>query len=323
MKTIHIDIQKAYKALQKDEKAFTRRITSHLKKEAVRLEKEVGAYYAKYGVNNVIEYRTLKQALPLAEKELLMRRTEAFIAKYPQYAHLAPTRNSIYMLDRLEGLQASVTMEQMELGALTNEQLAAHLTKQAERGLDTSYRALGERARAHALNKEVVKKFVNANWAKGVDYSSRIWANTDEVARLVNTKLAQGFARGDSYKRLVQEMRGYVVERNRNNIYRVVYTEGSYVMNEAAMTPFQEAGYEYYILSPLPDACPECWEIHDEMADDAEHSTAQTYSIAQRQASVNFPPIHPWCRCSFEIVVNDVKPIRAQEPERERARKKQ
>ena len=31
----------------------------------------------------------------------------------------------------------------------------------------------------------------------------------------------------------------------------------------------------------------------------------RVFDISERQPGVNFPPFHPWCRCTFEIVVDD------------------
>ena len=41
---------------------------------------------------------------------------DEFEKKYPEYADLMPIRESIYKLNRLEGLQQSIRLQQRELG---------------------------------------------------------------------------------------------------------------------------------------------------------------------------------------------------------------
>ena len=110
---------------------------------------------------------------------------------------------------------------------------------------------------------------------------------------------AQGFARGDSYDKLVRQLRKRFSNVNRRDAYRLIFTEGTYVMAESSMQPFTE-DFERYRLSPVMDGrtCPICRSL-----------ARQVFEIKDRQPGVNFPPIHPWCRCSWEIVVDDLSLI--------------
>ena len=104
--------QELNKAMEKDEKKLKKRLSSYFDTEYRKLEKQIAAYYKQYGTDNVIQYRRLMESLPDADKRLLMEQMDEFAKKYPQYAHLMPIRESIYKLNRLEGLQYSVRMQQ-------------------------------------------------------------------------------------------------------------------------------------------------------------------------------------------------------------------
>lgn len=69
----------------------------------------------------------------LTDCKLLMEKMDEFAEKYPQYAHIMPIRESIYKMNRLEGLQYSIRMQQIEIGAVNNEQIRAHLERNALR----------------------------------------------------------------------------------------------------------------------------------------------------------------------------------------------
>ena len=224
-----------------------------------------------------------------------MERMDDFAKKYPQYANLIPVRESIYKLDRLQGLQYSILMTGGEIAGYTNVQLREHLLKLSRQGLNYGMETLGFGKNFYAINSEVVKQFVDVPWCNGENFSTRIWNDTQKLAQYLSQDLAQGFARGDSYDKLVRNLRQRFGRVNRKDAYRLVYTEGTYVMAEATMQPFKDI-FEKYRLSPVLDGktCPICQGLRE-----------QVFLISERQPGVNFPPIHPWCRCSWEIVVDD------------------
>ena len=224
-----------------------------------------------------------------------MERMDEFAKKYPQYANLMPVRESIYKLDRLQGLQYSVYMAEAEIAGYTNEQMTEYLTKLSQKGVNYGMEMLGFGENFYSINSDVVKQFVDVPWCNGENFSTRIWNDTQKLAQYLSQDLAQGFARGDSYDKLVRNLRQRFGRVNRKDAYRLAYTEGTYVMAEATMQPFKD-NFEKYRLSPVLDGktCPICRGLRE-----------QVFLISERQPGVNFPPIHPWCRCSWEIVVDD------------------
>lgn len=284
-----------YKSMEKDESALKERLSSFYESEYSSLDKEIAAYYQKYGTNNVIEYRTLMQTLSAEDVKLLIEKTDEFTSKYPQYAHLVPVRNSIYKLNRLEGLQYSVVMQQLKIGAVDIDEVTKHLDKQALRGLNAAMETLGFGKNFYSEGADIIKQFVDVDWSNGLNFSSRIWGNTEKLANYLNTDIAQGFARGDSYEKLTARLRTRFENVSRNDAYRLIYTEGTFVMAESTMQPFTE-DFEKYKVSTAGDGkvCSICSGI-----------ARNEYNIKDRKAGVNFPPFHGWCRCTFEIVVDD------------------
>ena len=296
--------QQLNRELEKDEARLKKRLSSYYDEEYRKLQKEISAYFQEYGADNIIEYRVLMQSLPEADKRLLIERMDEFAKKYPEYAHLMPVRESIYKLNRLEGLQMSVRMQQYEMGAITNKELTEHLNRQALRGANAAAEAMGFGKNFYSGNPDIAKRFVNIPWARGENFSERriengrlkgIWSNAEKLANYLNTDIAQGFARGDSYDRLVRKLRQRFEKVSRNDAYRLIYTEGTYVMAESTIQPFVE-DFEKYRLSTVGEGkvCDICRDVAQE-----------TFDISDRQPGVNFPPLHPWCRCTFTIEVDD------------------
>lgn len=289
--------QQLSKQLEKDEDKLKKRLSSYFDTEYRKLEKQIAAYYKQYGTDNVIQYRRLMESLPDTDKRLLIEQMDEFAKKYPEYAHLLPVRESIYKLNRLEGLQYSVRMQQLEMGAVENEQITEHLNRQAMRGANAAAETMGFGKNFYSNNPDITKRFVNIPWSNGENFSQKIWNNTTKLANYLNSDIAQGIARGDSYDRLVRRVRERFSSVSRNDAYRLIYTEGTYVMAESTMQPFTE-DFEKYRLSTVGDGnvCSICRGVSEEK---------ETFDIADRQPGVNFPPIHPWCRCTFTIEVDD------------------
>lgn len=280
---------------EKSESALKKRLEKFYDAEFKRLDKEIAAYYQKYGKDNVIAYRNLLQSLSDEDKTLLMERMDDFAEKYPQYADLMPVRESIYKLDRLQCLQYSVYMSEAEIAGYTNAQMTEYLTKLSQQGVNYGMETLGFGKNFYSINSDAVKQFVDVPWLNEENFSTRIWNDTKKLAQYLNQDLAQGFARGDSYDKLVRNLRQRFRNVNRKNAYRLVFTEGTYVMAESSIQPFTQ-DFGQYRLSPVLDGrtCPICRGLRE-----------QIFDIKDRSPGVNFPPIHPNCRCTFEIVVDD------------------
>lgn len=280
---------------EKSEAALKKRLEKFYDAEFKRLDKEIAAYYQTYGYDNVIEYRRLLQSLSDEDRTLLMERMDNFAEKYPQYANLMPVRESIYKLDRLQGLQYSVFMTEAEIAGYTNEQIEAYLKRLSQQGLNYGMETLGFGKNFYSINDDIVRQFVDEPWCNGENFSTRIWNDTNRLAQYLNQDIAQGFARGDSYDKLVRNLRQRFRNVNRKNAYRLVFTEGTYVMAESSMQPFIQ-DFDKYHTSPVLDGktCSICRGMRRE-----------TFLMSERQPGVNFPPLHPNCRDSWEVVVDD------------------
>lgn len=283
------------KALEKSEKALMQRLTAYYRDEYAKLDKEIASFYSKYGVKKIIEYRMLLEDLSPQDRSLLIKNVEEFKEKYPNLKHIVPVRENIYKLNRLEGLQLSIIMQQAEIGTVNEQAVRRHLENLALKNANSVAELLGFGKNFYFENSEIIKNFVGVKWCDGKNFSQRIWENTDKLARYLTTDLAQGFARGESYEKLTTQIGKRFIDVAKRDIYRLVYTEGTYIMAESSAKPFEE-DFENYRLSTVGDGkvCSKC------------NGTAENvFRFADREPGVNFPPMHPMCRCTFEIVVDD------------------
>lgn len=285
------------RAVEKSERQLRKRLARIYAAEAEYLDRQIASYFAKYGKDNVIEYRALKQSLSAAEADLLRRDIDAFVRTHPQAASLRPVIETAHRIDRLDALQLSNWTHQMRIGAIEDEVIGTHLYEQAIRGANLSADMLG---RAHFTeNDNIIRSVVAKPWSSGEDYSSRVWSNRNRLAKTINIEIAQGFARGDKYSQLSRTLQKRFINTSKYNADRLIYTEGTYVMNESQAAVL-EGDFDYYKIAPVHDGktCPYCNDIADE-------TEVIPVKFSDRDPGINFPPLHPWCRCAFEIVIPD------------------
>ena len=291
--------QELNSALEKDEEKLKKRLSSYFDIECRKLEKQIAAYYKQYGTDNVIQYRQLMESLSDVDRRLLIEQMDEFAQLYPEYANLLPVRETIYKLNRLEGLQMSVLMQQYEIGVVDNEEIRKHLEKQALRNANAAAETMGYGKNFYTEDSNIIKTVVDTKWCNGKDFSERIWGNVEKLAQYLSSDIAAGFARGDRYEKLVRQLRQRFGKVSRNDAYRLIYTEGTYVMNEARAAAFEQDTEEYIFRIQYDKIRRSGWR---DICDDLNE---KVFRWDERKPGINFPPMHAWCHCSATPYVSD------------------
>lgn len=285
--------------MEGDEAKLKERLSRLYAAETAKLEKEIAAYYQRYGEDDVIQYRKLLLTLPDSERALLIERMDEFGRKYPQYAHLLPVRESIYRLNELEGLRMSMLMQQLEIGAVEVGEVQAHLERQALRSANLAAEQMGFGTSFYTVDAAVITATVGAAWASERSFSESIWGNRQKLASYLSEDFAKAVARGETYERCAQELSKRFENVSKRDINRLIFTEGTFVFNEAHAQASEQA-FERYTVSTCRDGrvCAHCRGMQ-------EQTEKEPLRFSDRKPGVNFPPFHPWCRCDHEIYVAD------------------
>src|SRR5690606_16549965 len=96
-----------WKNQDKADAKVTQKLEAQYRKMSKEVERDIASYFAKYSKDDVIEFRLLLQDLDDADRRMLFENMDEFASRYPQHAHLMPVRESIYKLNRLQGLHHS------------------------------------------------------------------------------------------------------------------------------------------------------------------------------------------------------------------------
>lgn len=144
------------------------------------------------------------------------------------------------------------------------------------------------------LNARDFDTLLNSNWS-GSNYSQRIWENTEELAQRVKEELLVSLLTG----RTERETAAIIQNEFDVGAYkarRLIRTESAFVAEEMEAKSYEECGAEKYrFLAVLDLKTSEICRAKDN----------QVFELFKRKTGVNYPPLHPWCRSTTCIYIDD------------------
>lgn len=147
-------------------------------------------------------------------------------------------------------------------------------------GLDVNF--------AH-FNEQELKDIVYQPW-KGGNFSKRIWNNyTKVMLEVITDVMFRSTALGYSYNRLERMLRDRFQGVVKSNIHRLVVTEMGHAAEQATAKFYKDSDIDQYqYLATLEThTCEVC-----------AHLDGRIFYVKDEKDGVNYPLIHPYCRCS-------------------------
>ncbi len=296
----------AKRALKREQESFARgaKLTTKLFQEyqiaAKAIRKAVNDYYAKYAAKHGLTYEDAIKLLNRRENQEWKADLEEYIAQIaaetdPEVkarltAHLdALSYNS--SITRLDALQGQIDMILNNLYsdgvAQMREEFSAELLESYyHKVYDLQSRAgfIGEFAR---FDSKMIEDIVSYPWS-GADYSARLWQNTQALAFHAREITTQGVIQGKSIAAMSKELSDKMGQSYKA-AERLVRTEQGHIHNEADIRAYEAAGVEEYEFMATLEVrtCEVCGTL------DGKH-----FPLGKKKEGVNFPLMHPNCRCS-------------------------
>lgn len=150
------------------------------------------------------------------------------------------------------------------------------------------------------FNEQELKDIVYQPW-QGSNFSKRIWNNYTKVMPEVLTDVMfRSTALGYSYNRVEQMLRDKFQGVVKSNIHRLVVTEMGHAAEEATAKFYEDSDIEQYqYLATL--------ETHT--CDVCAHLDERVFNVKDKKEGINYPLIHPYCRCSTCPYIKDLPDI--------------
>lgn len=281
---------------EKDDNKVNKRLEKQYTKMSAEIEKEIASYFIKYGKDNVIEFRTLLQDLDDKDRRLLFEDMDRFAVKYPKYAKMMPVRESIYKLNRLQGLHQSMNMKLLELGAIEQAEFEKHLTQTYGKNYKALMAELGLGSTFVAVSDSVIRGTIYTKWVKNQNFSDRIWGNKEKMLGYMQNEFRDSLARGDSYATIAKSMQRRF-EVGASDARRLVTTEAAFVLNQSHMKGYTDAGVEEYDIDAIMDG---------QTSVICRNMDGKRFKFEEAEVGLNFPPFHSKCRSTFTGVLDEL-----------------
>lgn len=208
-------------------------------------------------------------------------------------SHLYKYNRYYDLLNNLNGNLAKLGMKEIKLmnSALHKQYLTNSQLTIDELGFNMSY------------DENAVKKAIEKIWApNGKHWSSSVWSNKAKLSDKVQKGLVDCLARGVSRVELAQTLMDTFSSVGFYEADRLARTELAFIQNQAIYDRYLDAGIEQYTFLATHDAvvsgknkgktCSHCEEQDEEV-----------YYLKDARVGVNYPPLHPHCRCSVLAVI--------------------
>ena len=257
------------------------------------LDKEISIFYARYAANESVSMADARRLLRDAELEDFRMSLDEFRDK-ALAGGFDKELEEVYLrsrISRLQALQTQVELRMMELFGSQRDVLRDHLQ---ERYTDTYYRtvyAVSQQVDVAStfarIDPQTIERILAVPWA-GSEFSSRIWADKDKLTRELMQTLSRGFVRGDSLDRMTKEFTQRMgVSESR--AATLIHTESAHMAAEAAEQGYRETGVQSYRFEAALDlkTCAVCGALDQ-----------REFPLAERETGINYPPLHPRCRCT-------------------------
>ena len=144
------------------------------------------------------------------------------------------------------------------------------------------------------IDEGALETILNKKWS-GQNYSERVWNNTQKVADAIKEELMIGALTGKTEKEMTDSINEQFLS-GRNNARRLVRTESSYIHNEAHFQAYKDYGIEEYRFVATLDL---------RTSQICRERDGSVYRVNDKKIGVNAPPMHPWCRSTTIMNLDD------------------
>lgn len=256
------------------------------------LQKTVESFYWRYAEENGLTYAAAQKRLDKMELKGLrdfMDKAMKNIGKYNQDVNNMSIKAR---MTRYQALEAQVDAILRELYAVdyqadAEEMMSGVYQETYHRIWYDADRYRGFHAQFAQIEPRMIETVLKYPF-NGSNFSDRLWKQKEHLQSQLMESITTMMVQGTSPQNLAKDF-AKKMQAKKFDAYRLLHTEGSYVMSEATHAGYKEDGVEQYqILATLDSkTCGICGRLDGKI-----------YSVAEAVTGKNMPPFHPFCRCT-------------------------
>ena len=269
------------------------------------IDKEIKIIYRNYAKDGVLSKSVLDKLLNAQQSKIyhdnllktinLMEDSDVkkkLLTKYnaPAYAS---------RISRFEELRTNIDIELKKMANIENFVTQEHYKNVIEEGY---YRSIYEVQKYSGIGFDFSKidnRTVNAilaeKWVDSSNFSERIWKNNEKLNKYLSDNLLGDYLSGKNVNKMSSEL-AETMNVGLYNATTLIRTETAHFANESEMLAYEELEIEKYRFIATLDnvTCKHCAELDNKV-----------FSLKDRQAGKNYPPIHPNDRCTTVAEFDD------------------
>ena len=289
---------KAFTTIQDIEKEYK----IALEKAKQNINKELSRIGTTYMKDNNLSYHDALKLLKGDEYKVWKKDLHDYLKEYNKLLKTAPLEaKKLYLeietlsarsrLSHLDSLKAQVDMEMVKLIFGVEDSAKNALTSVYRDTFIEVTKDLGINA---IVSRDKIKTVLDRPWS-GANFSERLWSNTDKLAQTVKQEIVNGMIQGINLQTMAKRVSERFETAKKNDVERLLRTEVNYVLNQATLDGYKEAGIEKYEFSATLDSRTSqiCSELHGEV-----------FEIKKIAVGLNYPPMHPRCRSTTIPIVD-------------------
>lgn len=294
------------KLMQSRSTKAVQRIIHAYDKAAENIDKEMHKIFYKFATDSRISSEKARELLNNTETDEVIRHLREKIQSVTDEDARRKLLNRINApayaarLTRLEALKENVYME---LKKVAGEEISIDRNLFMDTYEDSYYRTIfdiqqGVRFGVNfaILPKQAITEVLNHKFF-GKNFSSRVWKNTEEVAKRAQEVIEGGILSGAPIEKMADELKD-LSDLGKFAATRLVRTETAYFMGQGELASYTECGItEYRYLATLDSRTSRICARLDGMI----------YNVSEACPGVNYPPMHPYCRSTTVAHLEDDK----------------
>lgn len=264
------------------------------------LQKTIEAFYFRYAEENGLSYAAAQRRLDqeaLGDLKDFISLAMQNIGKYNQMVNNMSIKARI---TRYQALEAQVDAILRRLYAVDYEAMAGQAMQEVyEESYYRTWYNMDQYRGFHAAFAQVeprtVQKLLEYPF-NGAAFSDRLWKQKDHLQTQLMESLTTMMIQGKHPSTLAKDF-AKKMQSKKFDAYRLLHTEGSFLMSEAAHAGYREDGVKkYQILATLDSkTCGVCGELD-----------GKVYDVGKEVVGVNMQPFHPLCRCTDTPYYDDL-----------------
>lgn len=289
---------KAFTTIQDIEKEYQ----IALSKAKQDIIKEISRITTTYMNDNILNYNEALKHLKGDDCKVWKKDLHDYMKEYNKLLKNAPLQaQKLYLeietlsaksrISRLDSLKTQIDMELTKLIFGVEDNAKNTLTSVYR---DTFIEVTKDLGINPVVSRDKIKTVLDKPWS-GANFSQRLWSNTDKLAETIKQEIVNGMIQGINLKTMTKRVSERFETAKKNDVERLLRTEVNYVLNQATLDGYKEAGIEKYEFSATLDnrTSQICSELHGNI-----------FEIKNIAVGLNYPPMHPRCRSTTVPIID-------------------